>query len=432
MEQDYRSVLDRASWTGIHWTVFSSTALGFFAWGFVYSLSVLVTSWSIVPIGGIPILLTISPIFLVTGNFLLGSLADRVGRRPAFMVTVAVYATGIAGVILSPNFYTLLLFVAIAQLGVGGEEPTALAALAEFTPVRHRGKAIVLSSNFYNIGAFVAASLILYGLSSVPLQKTVLGIAALLLIGTILFTRRRLPESVRWLVKRGRVKEAEQLLGSVRGQVKEVAGFQNVAVATRPKYSARFAFTILALLGVSQLTTYGLLAFIIGPYSFSSIAPQIVMVANAGASVAGFLGAYVVDRLSRRFFSLFSYLGGLVTVTFVLAAVGVVSSNILVFFVFLFLNMIFSELGWAARVVLEPELAMGTNLRSTFIALVRVVAWGFFITSIYLTSSLSTFGFVELNVLLWGLGAMAAFAWFMRGVETRRESLESITGESYA
>ena len=432
MEQDYKSVLDRASWTGIHWTVFSSTALGFFAWGFVYSLSILVTSWPIVPAGDVPILLTISPVFLVIGNFLLGSLADKVGRKPAFMVTVAVYATGIAGIILSPDFYTLLLFIAIAQLGVGGEEPPALAALAEFTPVRHRGKAIVLSSNFYNIGAFVAASLVFYGISSVALQKTFLGIATLLLIGTIIFTRRRLPESVRWLAKRGRVKEAEQLLASVKGQVKEAAGLQNVAAPTGPRYSARFAFTVLALLGVSQLTTYGLLAFVIGPYSFSSIVPQTVMVANAGASVAGLLGAYVVDRLSRRDFTLFSYLGGLVTVTFVLAAVGVVASNILVFFVFLFLNMIFSELSWAARVVLEPELAWGTNLRSTFIALVRVVAWGFYITSIYLTSSLSTFGFVELNVLLWGLGAVAAFAWFIRGVETKQESLESITGESPA
>ncbi len=393
----------------------------------MFSLSTLVTAWPIVPSGDIPILLTVSPIFLVVGNFLFGSLADRVGRRPAFMVTVAVYAIGIVGIILSPNFYSLLLFVAVAQLGVGGEEPPALAALAEFTPVRHRGKAIVLSSNFYNIGAFVAASLILYGISSVALQKTVLGIAMFLLIGTILFTRRKLPESIRWLVKRGRVKEAEQLLGSFRGQAEEASPLQSVNTPRGPRYSARFAFMVLALLGVSQLTTYGLLAFIIGPYSFSSIAPQIVMVANAGASVAGLLGAYVIDRLSRRVFSLFSYLGGLVTVALVLGAVGVVASNILVFFIFLFLNMIFSELGWATRVVLEPELATGTNLRSTFIALVRVVAWGFFITSIYLTSSLSTFGFVELNVLLWGVGALAAFAWFIRGVETKQESLESIT-----
>ena len=290
----------------------------------------------------------------------------------------------------------------------------------------------MLSSNFYNIGAFVAASLVLYGLSSVALQKTVLGITAILLIGAILFIRRRLPESVRWLAKRGRVKEAEQLLSSIRSQAEEATRLQNVAVTTGPRYSARFAFTVLALLGISQLTTYGLLAFTIGPYSFLSIVPQIIMVANAGASVAGFLGAYVVERLSRRVFSLFSYFGGLVTVTLVLGAVGVVSSNILVFFVFLFFNMIFSELGWAARVVLEPELASGTNRRSTFIALVRVVAWVFFITSIYFTSNLSTFGFVEFNVLLWGVGAIAAFAWFIKGVETKHESLESITGEIYA
>jgi MFS family permease len=81
MEKDYGSVLDRALWTGIHWSVFSSTALGFFVWGFVYSLSTLVTAWPIVPRADIPALLTISPIFLVIGNFLFGSLADKVGRK---------------------------------------------------------------------------------------------------------------------------------------------------------------------------------------------------------------------------------------------------------------------------------------------------------------------------------------------------------------
>jgi len=432
MEKDYGSVLDRALWTGIHWSVFSSTALGFFVWGFVYSLSTLVTAWPIVPRADIPVLLTISPIFLVIGNFLFGSLADKVGRKLVFIVTVSVYTIGIAGIILAANFYTLLLFISIAQLGVGGEEPPALAALAEFTPVRQRGKVIVLSSNFYNIGAFVAASLVLYGLSSVSLQKTVLAITMILLIGIILFARRKLPESVRWLAKRGRVKEAEQLLGSIRSKANEENRLQNMVVNAGAKYTARFAFAILALLGISQLTTYGLLAFTIGPYSFSSIIPQIIMVANAGASIAGFIGAYVVERLSRRVFTLFSYFGGLVTVMLVLGAVSLISSNILFFFVFLFLNMVFSELSWAARVVLEPELARSTNMRSTFIALVRVVAWGFFITSIYFTSSLSTFSFVQLNVLLWGVGAIASFAWFMRGVETKQESLESITGEKYA
>jgi len=37
-----------------------------------------------------------------------------------------------------------------------------------------------------------------------------------------------------------------------------------------------------------------------------------------------------------------------------------------------------------------------------------------------------------LNVLLWGVGAVAAFTWFIKGVETKHRSLESITGEMYA
>lgn len=237
-----------------------------------------------------------------------------------------------------------------------------------------------------------------------------------------------MPESIRWLAKRGRLKEAEGLLNMIREDKENNA--QGTMVATRLKYSARFAFIVLALLGVSQLTTYGLLAFVIGPYDYSSMAPQITLVANVGASLAGFAGAYIIDKMNRRTFVVFSYLGGFVTVIMFLLAVNLIAGSILVFFALIFLNMIFSELAWATRVVLEPELARGTNMRSTFVALVRVVAWGFFISSIYFTSSLGPFEFVALNVVLWGIGTLAAFGWLVKGVETRRESLESVTGES--
>jgi pentatricopeptide repeat protein len=432
MSHDYRKTLDKASWSSIHWTVFLSTALGFFAWGFIYSLSVLVTTWPIVSEEEVPLLLTLSPVFFLVGNFIFGSLADRIGRRPIFILTLSIYTVGVVGIILSQNFYSLLFFVAMAQFGVGGEEPPALASLAEFTPIKHRGKAIVLSSNFYNIGAAAAAGLILIGFSSIDFQRTLLGLASVILIGTIIFTRRKLPESIRWLAKKGRLKEAENLLNMMKEEDADDVQTTKEIVSLRLKYSLRFAFVVLVLLGISQLTTYGLLAFVIGPYYYSSIAPQITLVANAGASLAGLVGAYVIEKMSRKIFSLFSYLGGFLTVVLVLLAVDLMASSIVVFFIFLFLNMIFSELGWATRVVLEPELAKETNMRSTFVSLVRVVAWSFYIASIYLTSSLAPSNFVALNVVLWGVGALATFGWFFKGVETGRKSLEAITGESHS
>ncbi len=424
-------ILDRATWSRVHWSIFISTALGFFVWGFVYSLSTLVTSWPIVPEGFSSIILLISPIFLVIGNFTLGSLADRVGRRRAFLVTVTLYAIGLLGVIASENFYMLLAFLVIAQLGVGGEEPPALAALAEFTPARQRGRAIILSSNFFNIGAVAAALIGFYGVSSVELEKVFFGIASVILVAIIVITRRKMPESVRWLLKNKRVKEAEEVLGNIQEGGTYSSGSSNSST-TDPshvgRYSLPFTLLILAILGVSQLTTYGLLAFIVGPYEFPSLTPQIILIANAGASMAGFIASILIERIRRKTFALLSFFGGLATVLLVLLAVGSLG-NIWLFYSMLFLNMMFSEFGWASRVVMEPEL-FRTKVRSTFIALVRVVAWGFFITSIYATASLATPEFITLNVILWALGAAAALSWFVRGVETRNVSLEMITGET--
>jgi putative MFS transporter len=429
MTEAYRA-LDRAAWSSVHWSVFISTSLGFFVWGFVYSISTLVTSWPIVPEGFASVILLISPVSLVIGNFTLGSLADRVGRKRAFLVTVTLYAVGLIGIILSSNFYMLLLSLVIAQLGVGGEEPPALAALAEFTPARQRGRAIILASNFFNVGAVAAALIGFYGLSSVELEKLFFGIASVILLAAIVTTRRKMPESVRWLLKKNRVKEAEEILGDIR---REGMGRNGSKEGGRlrvqlGRYSLPFAFAVLAALGVSQLTTYGLLAFIVGPYEFPSLTPQIILVANAGASISGLLASGLVERISRRLFAFLSFSGGLATVLLVLLAAGSLN-DILFFYLMLFLNMIFSEFAWATRVVLEPEL-FRTAARSTFISLVRVVSWGFYIGSIYATASLATYQFIALNVVLWAVGAFAALSWFLKGIETGGICLEAITGES--
>lgn len=143
MKADYRKKLDFASWTRKHWAVFSSTSLGFFVWGFVYSLPFIISSWPVVPPALAPYMFVISSSFLVLGNFFLGMLADRIGRKRTFILTTSLYALGLFGVAFSRSFITLMLSLALAEFGVGGEEPPSLAILAEYSPVRIREKVLI-------------------------------------------------------------------------------------------------------------------------------------------------------------------------------------------------------------------------------------------------------------------------------------------------
>ena len=95
------------------------------------------------------------------------------------------------------------------------------------------------------------------------------------------------------------------------------------------------------------------------------------------------------------------------------------------FYTLLFLNMAFSEFAWISRTVLEPEL-FPTGLRAGLIGVIRTIAYGTYIASIYLTFSFSVSQYIYYNIGLWALGLMGALMWYLKGFETNRKSLKSL------
>ena len=79
----------------------------------------------------------------------LGRLADRVGRRPAFLFNLGIYSvfTLLGG--LSPNAAVLIVTRFLAGIGIGAELPLVDAYLSELLPPRNRGR---FTSIAYTIG----------------------------------------------------------------------------------------------------------------------------------------------------------------------------------------------------------------------------------------------------------------------------------------
>lgn len=318
----------------------------------------------------------------------------------------------------------------LAEIGVGGEEPPALAATTELMPYNYRGAMLVLITNFDNIGAAIAAAILLIALmNSTQLSATwtMISSAIIVLIVAIII-RLITPESVRWLLVRGRIGEAERVANEY-GLSYALTGSQPQDIQGIRFPPLWFRTLVLTLLGISQLATYGLMAYYIIylpslPFSNNEVlATQVLLWANVGASVAGLIGL-VIDRLSRKTFTLISFLGGLLTMIPIFVIYGLMShsalaSSLVIFYVLLFLNMVFSEFGWAVRVLLEPEL-YPTRVRATWVGIVRLAAWVMYVVLIYyLLASASTLTYLLANLVLYVIGFSAALAWFIFGVETR-------------
>jgi MFS transporter, putative metabolite:H+ symporter len=146
---------------------------------------------------------------MAIGAGLGGLLADRIGRRQVFAVTLLVYglATGAAALFWSVAAVLVLRFV--IGLGLGAELPVAATLVSEFAPARIRGRVVVMLEAFWAIGWLLAA---LIGYFVIPLSDD--GWRWALALGAVpavyaAAVRFGLPESVRFLERRGHVDEAE-------------------------------------------------------------------------------------------------------------------------------------------------------------------------------------------------------------------------------
>src|SRR5207237_7131841 len=159
----------------------------------------------------------------VLGALLFGYGTDRFGRKKLFFITVAVYLIGTALSAFSWNFWSYALFRAITGAGIGGEYAAINSAIDELIPARVRGRVGLTINGSYWVGAALGsgATVFLLDPARVPIWlgwRLAFGIGATLGL-TVIFFRRWIPESPRWLMIHGRNAEAEEIVDLVERQI---------------------------------------------------------------------------------------------------------------------------------------------------------------------------------------------------------------------
>lgn len=141
-----------------------------------------------------------------------GLLADRIGRRSVFALTLLVYGLATGASALAGGLAALVALRFVVGLGLGAELPVASTLVSEFAPRRIRGRVIVWLEAFWALGWILAALIGTFVAAGGPT-----GWRWALAIGMVpalysLVIRLGMPESVRYLESRGRHAEAEAVV----------------------------------------------------------------------------------------------------------------------------------------------------------------------------------------------------------------------------
>ena len=160
----------------------------------------------------------------VLGALFFGWLTDRLGRRKLFFMTIAVYLVATAATATSWNVATFALFRFFTGAGIGGEYAAINSAIQELTPARVRGWTDLVINGSFWLGAAIGAASSIVLLDPAVISPDI-GWRLAFLIGaalalSVFLMRFWIPESPRWLMTHGRVKEAEAIVDDIDEQLR--------------------------------------------------------------------------------------------------------------------------------------------------------------------------------------------------------------------
>ena len=237
---------------------------------------------------------------ILIGEYFIGIVADRWGRRTALLLSALAVALPLWPTALTDNFWWLLLFFGLSAVGMGGVLSTNVVYMGEIVPPAQRGR-VMLASQILAVAVFGLLGN-LPGILWVPRHYDwfIYLFTAVPLLVLVPLALWAMPESPRWLEAHGRHEEAERIIDRMEADCLRYSGLRSLP---EPDY-ARYAVPVTRHVPLRELFTgeYGartlvlLVAWIIGyagiVYGFTGYLP--VLLTSFGFSATNTFGALLV------------------------------------------------------------------------------------------------------------------------------------------
>jgi MFS family permease len=462
VESNVPARLDRLPWSGWHWRIVIAlgitwlldgleTTLGGALVGILKDPRTLHLSDSEIGISA-----TVYLAGAVTGALAFGYATDRLGRKRLFFITLGLYLAATAATAFSWNFWSFCLFRSLTGAGIGGEYAAINSAVDELIPARVRGHVDLMINSTFWVGAFLGSlgSVLLLHLRFVPPTlswRFVFGIGALLGLG-VLFMRRYVPESPRWLLIHAHKGEAERVVseieqrvaggrelppaeGFIRLQVQDHTPWHEIWDAMTRQYRERsvLGFSLM----VSQAFFYNAVMFTYGLVllRYYNVPADSIGYWLLPLSVGNFLGPLLIGRL-------FDTVGRKTMISITYAASGILLAIAAWLFMKGWLTLYMQAISWSVIFFIASSAASSAYLTvsEVFPLEIRALAIAVFYacgTLIGGVGAPALFGVLTQTgsraMLFWGyiagaaLMVAAAVIEWTHGVAAERQPLESVT-----
>jgi MFS family permease len=436
--------VEESKWTSAHTWTFIAFSFGMLLEAYIYGLATFATGWY--PITNTFLKSTIlawAPIWLAVGILFAGPISDRLGRKTTFYITMTLYAIGAIGIFFAYTYYLVLPFMAMLLFAAGGEMNTIMAANHELMPSKYRTKTMYWEINFINVGGVllaivaIAASASYYG--SRIFQREMIGFTFVPILIVLIYSRIKMPESVRWLEFKGRKEDAAKVYSkyytsnassSISESDPPASSTVNIGSSMTRKPSVALRLFVTTAIATANAVGFGLMTYVLGPYYFPSLYAYIVLVANVVGFAMGTILGTMGFTWSRIKVLLYSSIGTAVVTYIIYALVPEWRTSVIFFWFLLVALNVFVGINYIGEDALKGEV-WPTKHRGLYTAIPRVLSIGVIDTiAIYYTAGLSLSQYTLFNALIWTLGLVGAIVWWYRGNETGKGvSLTAASGE---
>ena len=433
------------------WKIVSAAILGdmldffdFFLIGYV--LAFIVRAWHLSYLESGVILLA-AGVGAIPGAFFWGWMADRIGRRKVFIATALNFSIATGAMAFTPDQYGWLIlafFRLLVGVGVAGLVAVDLPLVQEFVPSSKRGWIGGLVTSTVSIGGALGAACGAY-------LGPVIGWRGLFLVGLLpaLFTlmiRAWVPESPRWLIRRGRREDARKSIAwALQKDPSEIELPEHLPEIEHTPWRELFKYprsvALVCLTGLSQTSGVGLALWaptllLLLLHTTAAEASFLMIWVGLSAFVGRIVCAFLADFVGRRGSGIFACLGGVATLILAGHLSNLMIGSVSVFWLMLMAHSFF---GGGSYTIIAPYMAevWPAGLRASGMGLGYGVGnFGKIISPLGLALIVGGTDFVKPAASVGAIvpamyflafwAALAAVAFLILGIETKGRSIEEI------
>lgn len=207
----------------------------------------------------------------IFGGILAGRVSDKLGRRKMILISAIIFVVGsiLSGIAPHDGNYFLIISRVILGIAVGASSALVPAYMSEMAPAKYRGQLSGINQTMIVSGMLISY-IVDYFLRELPIEigwRLMLSIAAIpaliLYLGVL-----KLPESPRFLIKKGKFEEAKTVLTHIRNnqdvekeynEIKNTIQLENKTLTNHSLatlFNGKYRYLVVAGLGVAAFQQF--------------------------------------------------------------------------------------------------------------------------------------------------------------------------------